>query len=164
MDKPKFNVIDGLIIIAILLIAVVGVFLIRGMAGGSVSGTSTNTNAVFKIELAKAEPILADQFAAAMDSDETVWIGVKERFEGKIQNVEVKPSQKVTTDLRTGKAVLGSDPTCLDVTITVKAQAVETDSAITASGTAIRVGEEVAIRGKQMAGFGYVVELKTVND
>ncbi len=164
MDKPKFNVVDGLIIVAIVLIAAVGVFLIKGMAGGSASGMSANTNAVFKIQLTKAESALADQFTAAMKNDETVWIGVKERFEGKIQNVEIAPSEKITTDLRTGKATLASDPTSFDVTVTVKSAAVETDSAITASGTPIRVGEEVAIRGKGIAGYGYVTGLETVKD
>ncbi len=164
MDKPKFNIIDGLITVAIVLIVAVGVFLIKGMGDGNASGMSTNTNAIFKIQLTKAEKILADQFAAAMDNDETVWIGVKERFEGKIQDVEVSPSARMTTDMRTGKAILAEDPTTYDVTITVKAAAVETDSAISASGTAIRVGEEAAIRGKGMAGYGFIVGLETAKD
>ena len=35
-------------------------------------------------------------------------------------------------------------------------------SGFTASGTPIRVGEEVAVRGKGFAGYGFVIDLKTV--
>ncbi len=164
MDKPKFNILDGLIIVALVLVVAVGVFFIKGMGDGNATGMSTNTNAVFEIQLTKAEKALADKFTAAMENDETVWIGVKERFEAKIQDVLVEPSAKMTTDLRSGKAVLAADPTCFDVTVTLKAAAVETDSAISASGTAIRVGEETAIRGNGMAGYGFVVGLEAVEE
>ncbi len=164
MDKPKFNILDGFIIIALVLVLAVGVFVIKGMGGGNAVGDSTNTNAVFKIQMTKAEKALADKFTAAMENDETVWIGVKERFEAKIQDVLVEPSAKMTTDLRTGKAMLAKDPTCFDVTVTVKAAAVETDSSISASGTAIRVGEEAAIRGNGMAGYGFVIGLETTEE
>ncbi len=161
MDKPKFNILDGLITVALVLVIAVGVFLIKGMGEGNAGGVSNNTNAVFEIQLTKVEKALAEQFEAANENGETVWIGVKERYAAEIQNVEVKSAQKMTTDLRTGKTTLAQDPTCYDVTITVKTAAVETDNSITASGTAIRVGEEVAIRAKGIAGYGFVVGLET---
>lgn len=164
MDKPKFNILDGLIIVLLVLVLAVGVFLIKGMGQGDVGGVSTNTNAVFKIQLTKAEKVLADKFATAKENDEMVWIGTKERFEAKIRDVQIEPTKKITTDLRTGKAILAQDPTCYDVTITVEAAAVETDNAISASGTAIRVGEEAAIRGNGFAGYGFIIGLETVSE
>ena len=110
------------------------------------------------------EKVLADKFVAAKDNGETVWIGTKERFEAVICDVQVESAAKMTTDLRTGKATLASDPTCYDVTITVKAAAVETDNAITASGTAIRVGAEAAIRGNGIAGYGFIIGLETISE
>ncbi len=164
MDKPKFNVMDGLIIAVLVLVIAAGVFFIGRMGAGNTQNAGTNTNAVFKIQLTKAEKALADRFAVAMENDETVWIGLKERFEGKLLAVDTVPSQRITTDLHSGKAVLASDPTCYDVTITIKSQAVETDSAITAATTQIRVGEEAAIRGKDFAGYGFIIGLETVSE
>ncbi len=164
MDKPKFNIMDGLIIVALVLVIAAGVFLIGRMGAGSASSSGTNTNAVFKIQLVQAEKALADKFTAAMENDETVWIGLKERFEGKLLAVEVEPSKKLTTDYNSGKAVYAGDPTCCDVTLTVKAAAVETEDAVTSGTTKLLVGEEAAIRGKDMAGFGFIIGLKTVND
>ncbi|MBR5155828.1 MAG: DUF4330 family protein [Clostridia bacterium] len=163
MDKPKFNILDGLIILLLILVIAAGVFFLKGANSGASGGAETKT-AVFKIQLTKVEESLYDKFLAALENEETVWIGVKERFEGKIEEIEFGPAAKVSTDLYTGTAVLAEDPTSSDITITVRSEAVETKDAISASGTAIRVGEETAIRGKEVAGYGFIIDLKTVNE
>jgi len=163
MDKPKFNLMDGLIILLIILVAAAGIYFLKG--SGTPSSTEVqNTNAIFDIQLTRAEKSLYDKFSAAMENGESVWIGVKERFEGKIEEIALSPSSKITTDLHHGKSVLAEDPGLYDITITVKAAALETPSAISASGTEIRVGEETAIRGKGFAGYGFIVGLKTVTE
>ncbi len=164
MDKPKFNILDGLIIAVLVLVIAVGVFFVKGMGTQSAVLSGENTNAVFKIQLTKVEKSLADKYIAAKENGERVWIGVKERFEGEIMDVEVEPATLITTDKQQGKAILAQDPVSYDVTITVKSAAVETDGAISASGTAIRVGGETAIRGKGFAGYGFIIGLKTVSE
>ena len=161
MDKPKFNFLDGLIILFIVLAIAAGVYFLKG-TDSAVAGETQTTTAVFQIQLTKADMSLYEKFSAAKESGESVWIGVKERFEGKISDVVAEPAKKITTDTHTGKAVVGYDPSTYDITVTVKAAAVETPAAVSASGTAIRVGEEQAIRGKGFAGYGFVVDLKTV--
>ncbi len=160
MDKPKFNILDGLIILLLVLVIAAGVFLMRGTNTDGSDNAELKT-AEFKLQVAKAEPALYDKFVDAMDKDETVWIGVKERFEGKIENVEVAPASKVSTDLYTGKAVLAEDPVSSDITITVSTLVTETNEAISASGTAIRVGDETAIRSKEVAGYGFIIGIET---
>ncbi len=161
MDKPKFNLLDGAIILILILAIVVGVYLLAGNNNAN-SNVSQNAVAEFKVQFTEAEYDIYTKFNDKIASNETVWVGVKERFEGKISNVEVEPSKEITADLRTGKATIAQDPTLYDVTLTIKAEVVETDSAISASGTPIRVGEEVAVRGKGVAGFGFVIDLKTI--
>jgi hypothetical protein len=161
MDKPKFNFLDALILIVIILVIAAGLYFLKGADTASV-GEAQTTTAEFKIQLTKADMSLYEKFAAAKESGESVWIGVKERFEGKVSDVVVEPAKKITTDTHLGKAVVGEDPSSYDITVTVKAAAVESSSAISASGTAIRVGEEHAIRGKGFAGYGFVIDLKTV--
>lgn len=161
MDKPKFNLIDGLIVLFVVLVAAAGIYLFGG--NNSAVGTeSQNTTAVFKIQLTKVDESLYNKFAAALETEENVWIGVKERFAGKIEELEFSPSAKITTNTQTGKAVLAEDPNLFDITIQVRASALETPSAISASGTEIRVGEETAIRGKGFAGYGFITDLKTI--
>jgi len=161
MDKPKFNLLDGIIVLLIVAIAAAGVFLLTGRGGGKGAVDAQNTKAVFCVQFTKVDASVYDKFKAAMDNEESVWVGIKERFEGKIEGIEFGPSTKLTTNLRNGKAYLAEDPTTYDVTVTINAPAVETDSAISASGMAIRVGEETSVRGKGFAGFGFVTGLET---
>ena len=161
MTKAKFNLIDALIVAAVILIALVAVWFFGGKSGAETTNETQNTTATFKIQLTKAEKSLYDKFLAGMENDESVWIGIKERFEGKLTGIELSPSTKIGTDLSSGKAVLLEDPILYDITLEVTADALETKSDISSSNTPIRVGEETAIRGKGFAGYGFVIELVT---
>ena len=163
MDKPKFNLLDGVIVLMVVLVALAAVYIFTGKTD-TVQNPEQNCTAVFKMHLAKVDEDIFNKFDLALKEDQSVWIGIKERFEGKIENVEILPSKRKVTDQRTGKALMASDPTTRDVVITVSANAVETVSAITSAGTAIRVGEETAIRAKGVAGYGYIVELNTTHE
>ncbi len=161
MTKAKFNIIDALIVVAVVLIAVVAVWFLGGNNDTGTTSETQNTTATFKIQLTKAEKSLYDKFLAGLENDESVWIGIKERFEGKLTGIELSPSSKVGTDLASGKAVLLEDPVLYDITLEVTADALETNSQISSSNTPIRVGEETAIRGKGFAGYGFVIDLAT---
>lgn len=161
MTKPKFNFMDALIILAIVCVALVAVWFLGG-SGDSVSVVETqNTTATFKIQLAKAEKSLYEKFLSAMENEESVWIGIKERFDAKIEGIELSPATTVSTDLQSGKAVLSEDPLLYDITIWLNADVLETPTQILAANTPIRVGEETAIRGKGFAGYGFVIDLTT---
>ncbi len=161
MTKAKFNIIDALIVVAVVLIAVVAVWFLGGNNDTGTANETQNTTAIFKIQLTKAEKTLYDKFLAGLENDESVWIGIKERFEGKLTGIELSPASKVGTDLSSGKAVLLEDPVLYDITLEVTANALETKSEISSSNTPIRVGEETAIRGKGFAGYGFVIDLAT---
>ena len=161
MTKPKFNFIDALIVIAVVLIAAAAVMIFGGKGDSNLATETQNTTATFKIQLAKAEKSLYDKFLAGMENDESVWIGIKERFEGKLTDIELSPSTRVGTDLSSGKSVLLEDPVLYDITLEVTADVLETPSQIAGASTPIRVGEETAIRGKGFAGYGFVIDLVT---
>ena len=163
MDKPKFNFLDGIIILLVVLVALLGAYLLMGKST-AVSGPEQNCTAEFKMHLTKVDEDIYNKFSAKLAEDESVWIGIKERFEGKIKNVELLPSKRIVPDQRQGKAVMASDPSTNDVIITVSTNAVETAFDIQSAGTTIRVGEETAIRAKGVAGYGYIVELKTTHE
>jgi hypothetical protein len=160
MDKPKFNLLDGIIIVAVVLVAVVAVYFFKGSAK-DMKNEASNVLAEYTIQLTEADEGLYQKFMTAQEGNETVFLGVKERFEGKITGLELIPAQKITTDTKNGTAVLAEDPTNSFLNITVASEAVETESSISVSGTAIRVGEELVIAAKNCAGCGYVIDLKT---
>ena len=59
---------------------------------------------------------------------------------------------------------MGEDPTLYDIVVTVTADALDTETAVSFSGTEIRVGDETAVRGKGFAGYGFITNLKTVTE
>ena len=163
MDKPKFNFLDGVIILLVVVMVAAGVYFIKGRGAAS-TVTEKNAVAEIQIQFTNVDESIYEKFAAVSDKDESVWVGIKERFEGKVSNAECGPAKKLSKDIYTGKAVMAENPTASDVTVTIKADVVETDSAIIASGTEIRVGEETAVRGKGVAGFGYITGIKIVSE
>lgn len=159
MDKPKFNCLDGFLIVLILLIALAGaLFVLKPQSTEAV--TSRTATAEYSIEFAEYDKAVADAFIAAKDAGETVWVSEKEHFPATILDVNVTPSKKVIVDERRGTAVLGEDPSCYDIIVTLESTVTETDSAITASNNRLMVGESVSARSKSAAGHGYIISLK----
>lgn len=158
MDKPKFNLMDGFLIVLILLIAVAG-FLLFNSTGSTGSAPQTVT-AQYTIELARYEYAVADAFLDTLNNGETVMVGEKERFAATLVDVEVAPAKRIVTNYNNGKAIMSEDPVFCDITLTLESQVTESDSAILAGSTPLKVGESEVVRGKKSAGFGYITGLK----
>lgn len=159
MDKPKFNFLDGFLIVLILLIVLAGALILMRPQSTATDTTRTAT-AEYSIEFAKYDKSVADAFVAAKEAGETVWVSEKERFPATITDVAIFSSKKIVVDERHNRAVVGEDPSCYDIVITLESTVTETDAAITASGNRLMVGEEVTARSKSAAGHGYIVGLK----
>lgn len=160
MNKPKFNFIDGLIILLIVAVLSLGAYLLIGNSSPESTENVQTVTAEYRVEFTQAEPEVYESFLKALENGENVWIGEKERFEGKIVDVTYAPATKVITNYQTGEAVLAEYPDLYDITVLLQSDAVETSDSITAAGTAIRVGSEVAVKGKGFAGYGFVVDLR----
>ena len=162
MDKPKFNILDGIIILILVMVFAAGIYILGDTGSNSSNAESQNTTVEFTIQLTKSQKSLYDKFLAAKESGETVWVGVKERFEATISDVVATPAQRIITNQQTKELTLAEDPTTLDISVTMTASGVETPASISASGTALRVGVEEAIHGKGIAGYGFITSLKTI--
>ncbi len=162
MTKAKFNILDALIILLIILVVAAGIFLFAGKGSNETPATQ-NTTAEFKLEIKKAEFSLAEKFEAASKAGEIVRVGVKEAFEAELVDVEVSNAEIVSANTRTGEIILAEHPSLYDIIITLRAPAVDTDQGIMVSGTKIIVGHEDAVYGKGFAGFGFITDLKTSN-
>ena len=159
MNKPKFNLMDGFIIIVLILVIAAGVFLLSGKKDTTSTGSVQNSVAEYQIELAKYDKAVADAFLLALENDETAWVSEKERFEAKIIDVEVLPSKKAVVNEYSKIAGYAGDPSAYDIIVTLESSVVETDATITASGNILAVGEKVSVRSKSAAGNGYIIKL-----
>lgn len=162
-NKPRLNLIDGLIILIIAIVLAVGIYFIAGRNGNAGTGENTSKTAEYKIQFVEREKVVADMFIAAKESGETVWVGEKERAEAMITDVLIEPARKQTTDTENGKVVMAEIPELYDVTVTLQSAGQETETEIHAGGTAIHVGEETSVKGKGFAGYGFVTDLKLVD-
>ena len=158
MDKPKFNLMDGFIIVLIILIAAAAFLLLNKTDSGA--GTPQTVTAQYTIELAKYEKVVADAFNDALDNGETLMVGEKERFSAKLIDVTVTPAKRLITNSSSGREVIAEDPVYCDINLTLESQVTESDSAIMAGSAPLRVGESEVVRGKKSAGFGYITGLK----
>lgn len=158
-NKPKFNFIDGLIVLLVVLIAAGGVFYSVRRSKSSDSAVSEIT-VEYKMELLEREQPIVDQFLAAQDRHDTVWVGEKERAEAEIVSVEVKPARKLTVDEVNGTASWAENPELSDITVTLRSTGTESDTDIKAGNTAIHVGEETSVKGKGYAGYGFITDMK----
>ena len=160
MNKPKFNMMDGFIILALILIVLAGTFLLSGKNNSSGSGEVRNSVANYQVLLTKYDKAVADAFVLACENGEIAAVSEKESFSAKIIDVEVSQTKTSVVNERTKKAVLAEDPTTCDILVTLESSVVETDSSITASGNLIAVGEEITIKSKSAAGIGYITNLE----
>ena len=159
MDKPKFNLMDGFLIVLIILISAAA-FLLFNSSDGT-GGAPQTVTAQYTIELARYEKAVADAFTEALANDETLMVGEKERFAAKLIDVSVSPAKRLITNSNSGKEVIAEDPLYLDIILTLESQVTESGSDILAGSAPLRVGESEVVRGKKSAGFGYITGLKT---
>lgn len=162
-NKPRLNLIDGLIILIIAIVLAVGIYFIAGRNGSAGSDENASKIAEYKIQFVEREKVVADMFTAAKENGETVWVGEKERAEAVITDVLIELARKQTTDAENEKVVMAEIPELYDVTVTLRSAGQETETEIHAGGTAIHVGEETSVKGKGFAGYGFVTDLKLID-
>lgn len=163
MDKPKFNLLDAIIILLVIVAVAAGVYwALRPTPEAPVQIVNT-VKAEFKFELTKVEPAVADEFAALKEND-LLQIGTKDRFSGIVKKVEIVPTAQYVMDVGTQELKKAEDPTTFDVVLTLESDVIETDSTITASGFNLRVGEQTSVKGVKAAGYGFITALELKKD
>ncbi len=143
----KFNVMD--IIIVLILLAVIGAGVLL-LGGGAETGSAETKTIQLQVELAKQE----EAFTKLPKVGDKAAIGVKEKMEVTVTNVEVKPATTTSEDALNGTRPLVEIPERYDVLITLEGEGVETDAAVKLNDVAARVGDEAVIKSKNWAGVG----------
>ncbi len=163
MRKPKFNLLDGFIVL-ILIAAIAGGAYLYLKPNPSPTGTQAtpqqSTTAQFKVEFVRVEKAVADKFLLAFENGEALSCGEKERFSAKLTDISAEPATRTIINHKTATAEKQSDPLLFDVILTLETEVTESDTAITAQNTVLRTGSSLAVRSKLGAGYGYIIDLE----
>lgn len=159
-SKPKFNSIDFIIVLIIVLVAAVGIYILMPKGGGSTEQSGDkNVKATIQVEFAEK-----DEYMTHLPKvGDSVTIGVKEKMPATVTKVESRPAEKTAYDLVVGSASTQTVPGKYDVYVTMEADAVDTQNQININGSPIRIGDKDAVRSKGWAGFGYITMVEISN-
>ncbi len=148
----KFNFLDVLIVMAVIVIAFVGVKMLRG-ASGAEQATQVS-KVIYTVEQADAT---LEQVEAVKIGDR-VNVGVNGVDSSTVLDVQYSPAEKVEFDSLTGVYKKVKIPERYALQVTCEADATVTDMSISAGNTPVRVGAEFALKGRGYAVIGYVIK------
>lgn len=159
MDKPKFNFIDVLIILAAALVICAAVLFLSGRSGGA----DTQTVGVeYEIHITQVSKSVADLFDKAAKNGETATVSDKERISAELKGIKVEPAKRLSTDAENGEVFWADIEGYYDLTLSLHSDGSETPTEICVGATPIRVGDTVGVKVKGAGGYGYVTALDTV--
>lgn len=153
--KFKFNSIDVLIIILLIITAAAGIWFLTNR--GKASSQSISKTVEVMVELTDKD----EAFAALPKVGDPVVLGEKEKMDASVTDVTVKNATMPGYDMLDGKIINSEIPEHYDVQITVKAYGTETPGEVSINGNAVRVGMGLAMKAKNWSGYGYVLSVET---
>lgn len=158
-SKPRFNSIDLIIILVIAAVIAAAIYMLMPRKAASTDEAaavgSKNVKATIQVEFTKKEAYLTELPKAG----DSVTIGVKEKMPAVVTKVEAVPAEDISYDLRVGSASWQTIPNKYDIYVTMEADAVETQGEVKINGSAIRIGDDDAVRAKGWAGHGFITQL-----
>ncbi len=156
MKKVKWTIIDTLIILAIIVVCFVG----YKMFGQTIT-TPAQSN---KAEVVVLVSNKSKGFSKAIETGKKANLSLTEKDGGIVTRVETEPAATMTLNSINGtyQNVLNEEKE--DVYIYVDAECDISDKHIKIGDTIVRVGENVAIRGKGYASEGFIVQVNEGGD
>lgn len=148
----KWTIIDTLIVIV--LAAVLAVAWV--MFGPSTGGTKTTQTVEFTVLLSEKEKGLSE----TMKAGDKVILSYEEKDSGVIKEIKANPSEVMVYDGLEGVYRNEINEENEDIYVTVTAECEVTDKWIKTGDTAIKVGQEIPVRGKGYTSKGFVIEIE----
>lgn len=160
MQKPRFNIVDFLIILAVVLVVVAGVYIL-----GSKSETVVNTDKTktqITIELKEVDKEAMNYYNENAKIGTAVTMGLREKVNGVLMEINSAPSTENFDNPVTGKKELVNQIGKYNLTFTIEAELSETDKDFLIGTDKIKIGKELNFAGKGFSGYGNVVIIKKV--
>ncbi len=160
--KPKFNLMDCLIILVVIAAVAGGLYVLKNLKGGG-NENSKSVTVKYTVEFAKEDEEIAKLFAEAAKRGDKCFVGEKERGQAIIKDVTYSPAELLTVNTETGEANWADVPDKYKIDVTLESEGTESDTEITVGeGAVLKVGDETSVKGKGYAGYGFIIALDTV--
>jgi hypothetical protein len=153
--KLKFNFVDVLILLILAAaVALVAVVFVGGFGSDSASATQPAT-IEYVVEIKNLDSSLQETFAVGQLAEDAV----ERKIIGEVKAVSKTDSQKINFNYTTGEEEYSVVEGKIDLTLTIRAQAEESETSFTVNGYEVRVGKQISIILPGFQGSGYCIGL-----
>ncbi len=155
--KLRFNPVDALILAVIAAAVVLVVFLFGGGSDAEAVAEAQNTTAAIEyvIEIKEVDSSIRRSLAAGQPVEDAV----TRRQIGELKAFSETPMEMAGFHFADDEEIYSEMDGMINVLLTVKAQAEESDAAFTVDGYEIRVGKQISVILPEFQGYGYCVSL-----
>lgn len=158
MKKPKFNIIDILIILVIVAIAAAGFYILSNKT--DIVVRSDSAEVLFTIEETDVDPERMAYYQENAKAGDVVSVGIKEKISGVIESIDIAPAVIVYENPVTGERELKDEINNYDINITIRATVEENDRDFLIGTAKLKIGNKQNFVGKGYSGYGTVIGLK----
>ena len=160
MERPKFNIVDFLIIVLVIAVGFFG-FYILGNKSGTVA-TADTAKVLVTIEEDDIDENMRDMYLENAKVGSAVTMGIREKVAGTLKEVKVNPKTEEYTNPLTGEKKAADKIGRYNMTFTIEAELNETDRDFLIGTAKIKIGKELNFVGKGFSGYGHVVIIEKV--
>ncbi|MBE7011961.1 MAG: DUF4330 domain-containing protein [Ruminococcaceae bacterium] len=160
MKKIRFNIIDFLIILAVILVSVAGVYIL-----GSKSETVVNTQktkALVMIELKNVDESTKADYEEKAKIGSLANIGIREKTVGELKKIDITEATKECFDLKNEEIKLAKVEGRYDIKFVFEVELDETDKDFLIGTDKIKIGKELGFGAKGYSGYGIVIGIEKV--
>jgi len=149
--KFRFNIIDLILLVVILSASAALIYIFMPAKAQDNDNASQNINITYQLYVKKVPDVLEGK----INIGDNVVDSVTLYNIGEVADVTYTKSVHAGVDKSEGKYVYSEYPGMIDIYVTVSADAVKTDSAITVNGFTVAVGKEIPFRVPGYTGIAY---------
>ena len=151
--KLRVNLIDILILLVLAGAVALVAYVFMGKEEDTPVARTGHTTIEYVVELKGLDSELQDTFAVG----QTVEDSVERKIIGELKAVSKSDALEINFNYTTGEEEYSAMEGKVNVTLTIRAQAVESDTAFTVNGYEVRVGKQISVYLPGFRGAGYCI-------
>ena len=162
-NKAKFNLLDCLIVAVVLFVILAGIYFIGSLRDTGKRSGQEPAKIRFQVELTKKGEEVLEKFVDAGEKQDSCTVSEREKAPAIIKEVTYTPSRTLAVDGKSDEAFYSENEDLYDITVVIEADGTVTDENITAGqGAVVKVGDEISVKGKGYAGYGFITGLEVI--
>ena len=150
MKKPRFNIIDLIIILVIIVACIVGAYAFKGTE--SAPESDKEEKIVFSLKQSEASDEIKAYYEENIKQGDKITVGKTKKEKATVENIEIVPSKVVYDNPQSGEKSTVDAVDKYDIVITVSAKAKDTKKAYLLGDMEIKVGKVVEFEKKDAEG------------